>query len=134
MSSKTEVAGNILAAPLTQIDADPNWNARSGWSKGGDAEHTYAELLASIKEKGQQDPCDVIKVGGRFKLVAGFRRHAAVTEAGIKTLLIRPRDYDMAEARLRNLTENSEKDALRGSDTNWAIGQYLSELSGERPS
>lgn len=135
MSQKLEVAGNILAIPLNLIDADPAWNIRSPWEKGGDREHSQEELNASIKEKGQEDPCDVVKVGSRYRLIVGFRRHAAVTANEIKTLLCRVKgEMTEAQARLRNATENMERDDLRAADVVWGVKEYLTALGGERPS
>ncbi len=135
MAKENGMSENIVELPLSSVIIDNEWNGRSAWErsdvsdKGG---NSMAELTESIKVNGQKRPVDVVKVkGDKFKLVTGYRRAAALTALGAKTIKAIIRDWDETKQRLENITENTERQDLRGADTCWSIGKYLETLKVE---
>jgi ParB/RepB/Spo0J family partition protein len=136
-NDKKNEVDDIVKIPLDSIEANYEWNARSPWEKGNTDKtgHGFSELVDSLKENGQKRPCDVVKQkNGKYRLITGFRRFTAAKQLEFPTLLCVVRDWDEAKARLENVTENTEREDLRSSDTCWSIGQYVKTLKGERPS
>lgn len=118
-----QTATNVVDMPVGLIDADYEWNARSVLD--------YKGLAESIKREGQQSPVIVRKtLDGRYDLLVGFRRFAAISrpdkEGGLGRETIRATivehddklDADqMALADLMtNLVENVARDDLSPYD------------------
>lgn len=133
ITGKGKGSETVRRVPIKDIVADFGWNARSiGFENSSGLEpiehgQDWPDFLSSIREDGQQDPCDVRPLkGGKFGLVAGFRRFLAVLtiakEKGDKnaTLLCVVREMTDAQARLRNAVENLGRDDLSVPDAAWA--------------
>lgn len=99
----------IESIPLDQVDAGENLTRPDGIEAQDDKE--FLALVESIKSIGQQVPVSVQRQTGEFapyKLVAGFRRFAAVRAAGIKTVQARVMlRSDEVAAAVANVTENA---------------------------
>ena len=130
MASKEE---KVIQISLKDIIADLNWNSRSGDMTGDTSEETnsFKELVASIKDSGGINK-DAVKVRpkgntGKFALVAGFRRYAAIKaiaeEQGNKEPVIRAliEDMDELSARQENVRENVARASLKGADLAWSL-------------
>src|SRR5271170_6882105 len=65
--------------PVSAIKADATWNSRSG-------DLDVDGLAANIDEMGLLEPLVVTKQGDHYKLVAGFRRFAAIQKLGWKSV------------------------------------------------
>lgn len=118
-------ASNVVDLPVSLIDADPEWNARSVV----EIVDKTGNLAESIKREGQQTPVIVRAIpGGRYKLLAGFRRLAAVSwpekKGGLNRDTIRativPPAKDEKDQELNdliaNLTENVQRKDLTPYD------------------
>ncbi len=114
---------NVVDLPANLIDADYDWNARSVLDFKG--------LAESIKREGQQSPVIVRKEpSGRYDLLVGFRRFAAMTfpekEGGLGLPTIRAtiverdpkKDDEQIELDdlMTNLVENVARDDLSPYD------------------
>ena len=105
--------------PIAEIRSDLSLNSRSG-----DLDVTdLSESMASI---GLMQPVVVTRevsssTNGeektKYRLVAGFRRLAAATNLGWKTIPVVIVDADVEQARLYNLAENLARKDLRLYDT-----------------
>jgi hypothetical protein len=130
MASKEE---KVLQIPLKDIVADLNWNSRSGDYLGDTSEETnsFKELIASIKDSGgiNKDAAKVRPKGntGKFSLVSGFRRYAAIKaiaeEQGNKDPVMRVivEELDELAARQENVRENVARASLKGADLAWSL-------------
>lgn len=140
-----KVTSNVRVMPVSDIHADLKWNARSGdWMKasGGSGEGSeFGDFMQSIEARGQDVPVIVRPSktrSGKFDLVAGFRRFAAVKAIAEKgglipgmpefsaahpTIRVEVRELTDVEARALNLRENTARDNLRGADLCFGIGQ-----------
>lgn len=102
---------------MLKILADENFNCR-----GKILPVDVHELATDIKERGLLQPViiaplsseQVVATGCQYKLIAGFRRHTAhrVIQAKKILCMIRPDMTDEREARLLNLTENTQREQL----------------------
>lgn len=107
---------------ISKIVADEKWNVRSiGWkqSSGDETAHDFDLLVASIKEHGVQTAILVRpnpKKADTFLLVAGFRRLAAATAAGLKVIPATVKELSDAQARAENIRENTEREDLGVAD------------------
>lgn len=114
---------NVVDLPVSLIDADYTWNARTSLE--------YKGLAESIKREGQQSPVMVRrKDDGRYDLLVGFRRFAAMSrsekEGGLARDKIRAtivetdpkKDADQIELDdlMTNLVENVARDDLSPYD------------------
>lgn len=70
------------------------------------------ELAGSIKEHGVIQPIIVVKVGKRYKIVAGERRWLAAKKAGLKEIPAIIRDYTEKEIAQIALIENLQRENL----------------------
>jgi ParB/RepB/Spo0J family partition protein len=125
----------IVEIPLEQILADDEWNSRSGkWevNDGDDESHQFDGLLTSIREKGQEEPCDVRihpSKSGYYQLLAGFRRNRALRMIAAADKIEKPvmrcivRNADDVQARVRNLSENATRQNISTPDLAWGIYQ-----------
>lgn len=121
-STILQPVGDVVDLPCNLIDADYEWNARSNLEWKG--------LAESIKREGQQSPVIVRrKPDGRFDLLVGFRRFAAISypekEGGLNRPTIRAtiretgdKDADQIEVDdlMTNLVENVARDDLSPYD------------------
>lgn len=125
----------IVEIPLVLIVADDAWNSRSGrWdiNDGDDESHQFDGLVNSIREKGQEEPCDVrihpIEPD-HYQLLAGFRRHRALQRIAELDNNLKPvmrcivREADDVQARVRNLSENATRQNISTPDLAWGIHQ-----------
>lgn len=136
MANKTDIKIETLS--ISDVIADHDWNARSGWelSTEGEHGHSYKELVEGIAAEGQKNAVDVMvdpKKKGKYKLLAGFRRYSALVQLDKKTIIARVHPpLDAAQQRLINIKENTEREDLRGSDVAWAVMQYLTEVGADK--
>ena len=107
----------IKQIPLDDIHADAEFNCR-----GDILPIDVHDLALDIKERGLLQPVIVspyteeqeAETGYKYRLIAGFRRftaHRVIQEKRI-LCIIRPDMVDEAEARLLNLTENTQRKDL----------------------
>lgn len=122
----------IVEIPLSLIEVDDNWNCRSGkWEvNDGDEEgQQFDDLVLSIREKGQEVPCDVRihpENPERYQLIAGFRRARAKKKIAaedkvdgiLRCIVIAADDI---QARLRNISENTTRQNITIPDIAWGI-------------
>ena len=97
----------IVSIPVDSLEPDPNNIRRSL----GDIK----ELARSIAAVGVIEPCLVMPIEaepGRFRLVAGHRRHAAAVEAGVAALPCLVRQFSEAEVIETQLVENLQRSGL----------------------
>lgn len=125
----------IVEIPLVRIIADDTWNSRSGrWdiNDGDEESHQFEGLVDSIRERGQEEPCDVRLHPTeleRYQLLAGFRRYRAVQRIAELSNNTNPvlrcivRDADDVQARARNLTENATRQNISTPDLAWGLYQ-----------
>ena len=102
---------------MLKIHADESFNCR-----GKILPVDVHELATDIKERGLLQPVivaplppeQVIATGCQYRLIAGFRRHTAhrVIQAKKILCMIRPDMTDEREARMLNLTENTQREDL----------------------
>ena len=102
---------------MLKIYVDHSFNCR-----GTIAPIDVHELATDIKERGLLQPViiaplspeKVVETGCQYNLIAGFRRHTAhrVIKASKILAMIRPDMTDEKEARLLNLTENTQREQL----------------------
>jgi ParB/RepB/Spo0J family partition protein len=122
----------IVEIPLSQIVAIENWNSRSGrWevNDGDDEGQQFDDLVASIRTKGQEEPCDVRchpTLKEHYLLTAGFRRYKAlcrIADDGQSAVTIRciVQAADDVQARIRNLSENTTRQNISTPDLAWGI-------------
>lgn len=110
-------AQTIKQIPLEDVHADADFNCR-----GDILPIDVHELALDIKERGLLQPVIVspyteeqqVELGYKYRLIAGFRRFTAhrVIQAKRILCIIRPDMVDEAEARLLNLTENTQRKDL----------------------
>ena len=135
-SAKSSTSDDGLTAVkilLTDIDADYKWNSRSGvleQDSGDDERNNFSDLVASIRGNGQDTPVDVRpkKSGKGYLLTTGFRRYTAISHIAkedgrekVATILAYIRPENDAQARARNLRENSARDNLKGADLAFGV-------------
>jgi hypothetical protein len=123
--------------PVEKIDHDRNWNSRKyigdDGNGGSPEEHSFEELLSSIREDGQDTPIEV-KVGsdGHYFLISGFRRFSAfrriyadggqvkgVPPGHIKAYV--HEGLSELDALIRNGRENTGRKGLNMADTAYLI-------------
>lgn len=119
-----ESSEKVHIVPLKLIDADFKWNSRKGDPREeskieGSAKNSFEELMQSIISEGQDEPIVVKPLPkGRYFLVAGFRRYAAlstINEDGTAKAFIR--ELSEAGARSLNIRENAARKQLRPVET-----------------
>ena len=145
----------ILVVPLKEVALDPKWNARSQralLAEGeNEDENSLASLVESIREKGQFDPIDVIPYPGKaegvkYFAITGFRRAEAIrlisegwkpaenaeakpTFDGPKndnpTIRVVVREYNDLDARIRNISENTSRNALSAADVAFGVREII---------
>lgn len=125
----------IVEIPLEQVLADDAWNSRSGkWevNDGDDEGQQFEGLVESIREKGQEEPCDVRIHPTKpdcYQLIAGFRRRRALQVIAEADKNLNPvmrcivRNLDDVQARARNLSENATRQNISTPDLAWGVYQ-----------
>jgi len=118
---------------LSDIDPRFEWNSRSGkWMEdsGDEESQNFSDFMASIESQGQKTPAIVraIKCGQKpYELLAGFRRYMALTKIAEKlgrkapTMRVVIQNCDGVDARLENLSENSNRQNVSTPDLAWGI-------------
>lgn len=117
-SGETPVpAGTEMNIPVSLIVADPEFNARKDLGSKNDEGHTVDRLAASIKSDGQLTPVLVAVVKeypGKFFLISGFRRLAAISwaekDGGLGRTVIRGTVYQPVDKKGAPITEISITD------------------------
>ncbi len=133
------VHDRVIRIPLSEIHIPEGWNARSGdWTKYVDPETgaSWPLFVDTFRPKQINDtPIEVRPITGKgkkvYELVAGFRRVSALTEIGAKEALAQIQELDDLGARMRNIKENTDRDALKGADLAWALAEAR-KLSGDK--
>jgi hypothetical protein len=127
----------FLEIPIDKIEADINWNSRKyiGDDDEGDGpdEHSFAELVESLKCDGQDTAVEV-KEGsdGHYFLILGFRRFAAfkrIYKEGGQVKDVQPgciracvrKGLTEREALLRNGRENTARSDLNAADIAYLV-------------
>jgi ParB/RepB/Spo0J family partition protein len=117
----------VVTVPIERLVPNPlNPRTRLG---------DLAELTRSIKTHGVLQPLLVLPAGsdGSHVVVAGHRRHAAATAAGIELLPVVVRDLSEAEQIEVALAENANRDDLDLADEIAAIERLMSLDGGLTP-
>jgi ParB/RepB/Spo0J family partition protein len=144
MATETKINPNqIYDVDPQKIWADFKWNSRSPDFEGvEDLEtetKTFEALVESIRVNGQKEAVVLMPLTGEQKadkkcpagaeyfLVAGFRRLAAVTKIGGRPVRAIIELLDPAQARVRNLAENTARDNLSGADLAWGCYQLTQQ-------
>lgn len=138
----------IIYVSPDEVKVVNNWNARSGdWTKVVDQEtgEGWDSFVASIHSEGIKTPIEVRPIAGKvpYEAVAGFRRHLAaistsyknekgeeVKVAPLEKIPVIVREMTEAEARLRNIQENTARENLKGADLAWAIRELVKNSNG----
>lgn len=124
------VALNVVKIPLRDIEADYEWNSRSGdWTQdeGEEESSDFKSLMSSIEQNGQDTPVTVRPKGKKFFLVEGFRRFTAISKiaekVGDKTATIDAviKNLSDSQAAELNVRENSAREDLKGPDLAWGL-------------
>lgn len=112
--------------PMSAVVTDDSFNVRSSYDSVGKDGQTIPQLAADLKRNGQIMPVIVAPLpGGTFFLVAGYRRHKALTLNSATEIraTIDPSaavNGDSKDARLRalqlNIVENLSRENLRPYD------------------
>lgn len=129
--AKPKASEVVHVIPLSSIDVPSDWNVRSGnftESTGSEEENEFKDLVSSIGQEGVRIPVLVRPLeNGRFSLVAGFRRLAAVRAIataqrnGNPSIPAIVRELTPSQARLENALENLARDNLRTADKAFAL-------------
>jgi ParB family chromosome partitioning protein len=89
----------------------------------------FDELVASVKEKGVLVPVLVRAKGKKFEVIAGNRRLAAATEAGIEEIPAHVVEMTDEEAREAQIVENMQRKDVHPLEEAQAF-KYLAERRG----
>lgn len=125
-----DVSTELYLIPLTLIDLMEGQQHRIRRS-----EEKQAELTASIKANGQNDPVKVMKNGNRFTLVYGHGRLQALRDLKIKHIRAEIFHGNTQEAALLALSENVNREELNPIEIALGIreaikrGSSLSEIA-----
>lgn len=107
-SDALEKTDRGLVAPLSALKIQKGWNVRGDASPG-------AELIASVKETGVQNPIHIRDSGtpGTFYVIDGERRFNAASKAKLdNVLVIYHGNMSDAEAMVLSLTANENQKTL----------------------
>lgn len=107
--------------PLSEIHADPADNPRTEREPARDA-----ELAESIRRQGMLSPVLVSPENGRFRLLAGFRRHGIARALGWEAVPAQVYEGPGAPLTLA-LTENLQRDDMSALDEARAIERLRRE-------
>lgn len=104
---------NLFDIPVGLIIADKKQNFRTVMDAG-----TISELAQSIKNEGQQSPVRVQKrPDGKYDLIYGFRRYAAVVQLKQDTIRAEVSEaMESVDRKLANITENMAREDLTTYD------------------
>ena len=97
----------MLLIPLSMVDLIDGQQSRVSRDP-----QKYAELVASIRANGQDDPVKVMKSGGRYQLVLGHGRLNALKEIGTECIRAELFHGNAQEAALIALSENINRENL----------------------
>lgn len=97
----------VHSIPISQIDADFEWNSRKGITT-----ESVSSLALSITEHGLEIPVVVRETGDRYSLVSGFRRFMACTLNNMESMPAFVRELTEYEAKVANWRENGEREQL----------------------
>lgn len=136
-TGKKAEAFEVTLLTLGSILVSDGWNSRSGHydnadEKAGDPEtgRGFGALVASIKENGVEDPVEVRPNPEKstskkhpYVLVAGYRRVKAAKLAGLTEIPAIVKQMSEAQARLRNIRENTDREDLKGADLAWGVNE-----------
>jgi len=128
---------NVFDIPLTAVVADKKFNYRSVMDSD-----TISDLAISIKKEGQLTPVRVQKrPDGKYDLVFGFRRYAAIKQLAAE----KPEEYTTIRAeveeqtpavtrKVANITENMAREDLTTYDQAMAFLDLRNteDMSGTR--
>jgi len=126
----------IEKLPFKDLVIRDDWNSRTlDMESSGTDDQSFSDLVQSISEKGQEQPVKVRPIkGGKYELVAGFRRaHALLVVAEnrleknptIRAIVREMTDIEAIEA---NALENAQE-PLRPADKCFSIGRLSDALS-----
>jgi len=113
-----------MRVAVSDIIADPAFNSRTTMDDAA-----LSELVASIRAVGLLQPPVVRPVPEGFHLVAGFRRHAAITILGWTHVDVTVLDIDEAQARAINLEENLARHDLNPLEQALALAKLFPDQS-----
>lgn len=138
MSANVTKKTQYVELPVTSILEVEGFNMRSeGFeAASGDEKHGFADLVQSIKDRGQDDPIEVVPLDGdnkgKYAVVSGTRRFRAIlklisegiTMPPVKALVLT--DRDQSSLYERNLVENLAREDVTAADTAFALGRLKS--------
>jgi ParB-like chromosome segregation protein Spo0J len=131
-----------VAIPIADIDADYEWNARSGDYRTSDCDESEGRgtlgIADSMEERGQDEAAIVrphSRQKGKFSLVDGFRRFSAAEMLTARNsrikglpeahLLCKVEDLSEVDARMMNLAKGTNRDNLKPADIAFGIGEAM---------
>lgn len=117
---RAEHALNILCIPLDHVIPDP------GQPRKAFSEELLRGLAQTLAE-GQEDPIRVRGAAPPYTIVHGERRWRAAKLAGLQTIMaiIEPDDGDAAARLRRQLTSNSQREALNPLEEAAAVDRLM---------
>lgn len=86
------------------------------------------DLAKSIKEIGLLQPLVVRPMPDHYRLICGYRRHAACLMVGLKKIPCRVREMTDAEEAVANLAENETRERVNPIETGKAVKRMMEEF------
>lgn len=97
----------IIEIPMDAIQIEPDFNLRGEIEQ----DEEFWHLVDDIKEHGLLHPPTVTPLGdGRWKLIAGFRRIAALKANGATSVTVHVIEADEITAKIINYAENARRE------------------------
>ena len=121
LPDSTESENNISLIPLTELDPNP------GQPRRGFDDKSLRALADSIREAGVLQPLLAVRMGGRYRIVAGERRFRAAHLAGLAEVPCIVRDMTEQEQMAAALIENIQREDLNPLEEAAAIRQLMDE-------
>jgi ParB/RepB/Spo0J family partition protein len=113
-SKSVDIDTSVLIIPLSKLVVRPEDNARKVMKDIG-------KLAGDMKQEGQLTPVLVQEIeGGKYRLMAGFRRIAAIKMNKGKTVRAQLYEGDEKACDLMNLKENVAREDLTTYELAWA--------------
>ena len=104
LPDSTESENNSSLIPLTELDPNP------GQPRRGFDDESLRALADSIREAGVLQPLLAVRMGGRYRIVAGERRFRAAHLAGLAEVPCIVRDMTEQEQMAAALIENIQRE------------------------
>jgi predicted DNA-binding protein YlxM (UPF0122 family) len=115
-----ETSEKVVEIPIEMVVV-PEWRIRREVVK----DKAFEELKESIRVNGQLQPVEVQPLhNGKYEIVFGLRRYAAVQELGWKTIKAIVRSRGELERQMAEVAENIHRLPYNSKETALAIAKY----------